>query len=228
MQFKPPKMVEAIVALVVPPACREEVMGDLHERCKTRLQYIADVLSTVPLVIWSRFRRIADLQTLVIQAFALYISFMAAALLNDRTILTTEWGPLRLALSAAVALLGLILDDIYATRGRPLSAAVTRGPLLAFLMALASQTLLRIVHPDLALPRWVALNGCAMSLLLSSAIRMWFPPFMDQVLTTNTAVSWLKSAITAAQRPDRVLPRFRSIATLIMFLIACWWLYTRT
>ena len=83
MRSGPSKAAEAIVALLLPPACREEVLGDLHERYRSRLQYFTDALSTVPLVILSRIRRTADPQVLLIQAFALYASFLTAAWFKD-------------------------------------------------------------------------------------------------------------------------------------------------
>ena len=35
MRLRPSKTAEAIVALFLPPACREEVLGDLHERYRS-------------------------------------------------------------------------------------------------------------------------------------------------------------------------------------------------
>src|SRR5437016_2809889 len=42
----PSKAAEAIVAVFVPPACREEVLGDLHERYSSPRQYALDALRT--------------------------------------------------------------------------------------------------------------------------------------------------------------------------------------
>jgi hypothetical protein len=82
MYSGPSKIAEAIVSVLIPPACREEVIGDLHERFKSSSQYAVDALRTVPLVIISRIRRTADPQMLLIQAFALYMSFLGAAWLK--------------------------------------------------------------------------------------------------------------------------------------------------
>ena len=75
----PSRAAEAIVALLLPPVCREEILGDLHERYRGSAQYSLEVVCTVPLVIISRIRRTADPQVLLIQAFALYVSFLGAA-----------------------------------------------------------------------------------------------------------------------------------------------------
>ncbi len=57
MRSRPSKTAEAIVAIFLPPACREEVLGDLHERYRSPGQYALDAIRTVPLVIYSRIIR---------------------------------------------------------------------------------------------------------------------------------------------------------------------------
>jgi hypothetical protein len=175
MDSGPSKIAEAIVAVFIPPACREEVLGDLHERYGSPGQYSLDALRTVPLVIVARIRRTADPQVLLMQGFAWYASFLGAAWLKDGAFLREQWGLLRLAIPAAMAMLGLILEDTYAKPGRRSPLDLARGPVLGLSLALASQGMFRISNPDLAVPGWIALYGCAISLLLSSAVRMLFP-----------------------------------------------------
>ena len=57
MHSAPPKAVEKIVGLLIPPASREEVLGDLFERYTSSGQYILEALLVVPMVIASRIRR---------------------------------------------------------------------------------------------------------------------------------------------------------------------------
>jgi hypothetical protein len=111
MYSGPLKTAEAIVAVFVPPACREEVLGDLHERYSSSGQYGLDALRTIPRVIMSRIRRTADPQVLLMQAFALYVSFLGAAWLKDGAFLSERWGLPRLAIPAGMAMLGLVLDQ---------------------------------------------------------------------------------------------------------------------
>ena len=54
---RPPKALETIAGLLIPRASREQVLGDLHERYRSPVQYISDVVRTVPWVIASRLRR---------------------------------------------------------------------------------------------------------------------------------------------------------------------------
>jgi hypothetical protein len=194
MAFGPSRSAEAIVAILVPPACREEVLGDLHERYRSPLRYFFDALSTVPLVILSRVRRTADPQLLVMQAFALYLSFLTAARFQDGPLLQSRWGLLRLAIPGGIALLGLVLEDAYATPGKQSALRFVRGPLIGLGLALFSQGMFWARNPAISLPRWVLLYGCGMSLLLSSAIRLLFPPLTQRLQGVNAPAYWLKHA----------------------------------
>ncbi len=181
MHSGPSKAAEAIVAVLLPPACREEVLGDLHERYASPRQYGSDALRIIPLIVIARIRRTADPQLLLIQAFALYASFLAAAWLQDGPLLSERWGLARLAIPASMALLGFILEGAYANPTRRSPPSFVRGPLLGVATALLSQCALWAGNPALSLPPLVALYGCGMSLLLSSAIRMLFPPVIHRL-----------------------------------------------
>jgi hypothetical protein len=176
MPASPPKAVEAIAALFIPPACREEVLGDLQERCTSPLQYCQDALRTAPCVILSRIRRTADPQLLLMHAFVLYLSYAAAAWFMDRASLREPWGLLRLAIPCVLALLGMALDDAYAKPGRRSPLQLVRGPLLGLAWTFLSQAALWAGRSTLTLPLWIVLYGGALSLLLTSALRMSFAP----------------------------------------------------
>jgi hypothetical protein len=72
MPARPPRAIQAIAAIFIPCACREEVLGDFEERCTSPMQYCRDAIVTVPLVILSRIRRTANPQLLLMHAFVLY------------------------------------------------------------------------------------------------------------------------------------------------------------
>ena len=111
----PSKIAEAIVRFFTPPACREYVLGDLHERYVSPKQYTMDAVRTVPLVILSRIRRTTDPQVLLMEAFALYMSFVIATrFLAPATFLFDRWGLLRLAIPTSIGLVALVFIDAYA------------------------------------------------------------------------------------------------------------------
>ena len=224
MKSGPSKTAEAIVAVFVPPASREEVLGDLHERYRSPRQYGVDALCTVPLVIISRIRRTADPQVLLIQAFALYVSFLGAAWFNDGTLVRERWELLRLAIPAGTALLGLILEDTYASPGRRSLPSLMRGPMLGLGLALVSQGAFWTGNPGLAVPRWIMFFGCAMSLLLSSAVRMLFPPGADQLQGANAPALWLKQAGGLAGNPQGIILFIKSVVAIVAVAIIGVWM----
>ena len=57
VETRPPALAEAVVRALVPPASREHVLGDLHERYTSPRHYVLDALSTLPFVVASRIRR---------------------------------------------------------------------------------------------------------------------------------------------------------------------------
>jgi hypothetical protein len=199
-----PGIAEAFVAILIPPACREEIVGDLHERYRSPFQYAGDVLQTVPLVILSRIRRTSDPRIVLMQAMALYVSFCGADWLRDGTILREQLGLLRLAIPAAMILLGILLDDAYAIPGRRSVLSLVRGPLVGVGLALASQELLWATNPNLAIPHSIAYYGCAISFGLTSAVRQLFPPVTNHAIGANVPAFWLKQSAGNSEGTLRV------------------------
>jgi hypothetical protein len=224
MYSGPSKAAEALVAVLTPPACREEVLGDLHERYRSPGQYGFDVLRTVPLVIISRIRRTADPQVLLIQAFALYISFLGASWFASRALLREQWEFFRLAIPAAMAMLGLILEDAYANAGRRSRLKLVRGPIVGLGLALVSQGVFWAGDPDLAVPRWIVVYGCAMSLLLCSAVRLLFPPAADQLQGVNAPALWLKQAGGSDGAAKEIAPVFKDVAAIVAAVVVGVWI----
>ena len=143
--------------MLIPPACREEVLGDLQERYRTPLQYLADLVSLLPFLVLRRILRTTDLQLLLTDALLVYGSFLAAAWYKDR--LADGSGLLHLAIPAGLTLLYLVFKDAFAG-SRLTSFVVDLVCVAAFLIPwLATQT---------------DMYGLCSSLLLDSAIRMLY------------------------------------------------------
>ncbi|MBZ5590618.1 MAG: hypothetical protein LAP39_00165 [Acidobacteriia bacterium] len=171
MKPAPPKAIETIVGTLLPPACREEVLGDLHERFTSPRQYIADAMFTVPCVVASRIRRTTDARVLGMEAFTAYLSFLCAAWQWAGTaFLAEQWGLVRLAIPTVSALVALMLRRAYADPARRsrwapfVDAAVGAGG------AVLSQAALWNIDRELVLPRWMLISGSAMSVLLLAAL----------------------------------------------------------
>jgi hypothetical protein len=201
MRAGPSKASELLVALLVPPACREEVVGDLHERYQSPVQYAWEVMRTVPLVIASRIRRTADPHVLLVQALTLYLSFLLATWLVDRPFLREEWGPVRLCVPLGAVLLGLILEDAYADPAVDRRRAAVRGPILGLTLAWFLETIWQFGKSNLAIPVLILLWGSAAALPLSWTVRVLFPPLPGQLKGVNAPADWLKQASEPVGKP---------------------------
>jgi hypothetical protein len=160
---------ETVVRWLIPPACREEVLGDLHERYECPRQYLIEAVRTVPLVILSRIRRTTDRGLLLLEALALFLALVTAArLLAGASFLTDHQGYLKLAVLVVMALLALVLVDAYA----PQDWRMILGP-IAGLCAMLAQ----FGNPELALPSFrMILLGSLAGMLLVGALRLIFGP----------------------------------------------------
>ncbi len=174
----PSKILEALVGALLPPACREHVLGDLQERYRGNRQFLSEALLLLPMLVVSRIRRTADAQILLIEAFAVYLSFVAAGWqFYGASFLYDQSGFLRLVVPAVTALGSLLLFDAYFDRGAkglpsPFQIAViVIAPMPALGAGLLFQLLLASVIPSLHLPFRVLLAGAGTGALLVSGLR---------------------------------------------------------
>lgn len=167
----PSRIAEFLVALIVPPARREEILGDLHERYTSPLHYFFDTLRITPFVIFSQIRRTSDAQTVLLEATTIYASYLGGALLAN-----SHTDPAILAVAAAISLIAMHLADLY---WKPYSLAI------GFLAAFASM--------NRWLPWNVLLMGSALGFIFCSGVRLLFAPAPGQLRGIHVPASWLKS-----------------------------------
>ena len=148
MEARPPAFVDAIVRALIPPACREAVMGDLWERYTSPAGYLGDALRALPFLIVSRIRRTTNAPMVALAFLMLFASFGGSPRL---------W--LRAVIPALAVLAAFLLRDAY----QGLSVTPTRraiGDAVAVAAsALATQAVLAVVSPELLLTRWGVLTG---------------------------------------------------------------------
>jgi hypothetical protein len=185
-------VIEKLVGIFIPPACREEVLGDMRERNEGVQLFIYDALRTVPFVIVSRIRRTTDSVVLLMEAFCCYVSFLAVAFVADRAMISTQEGLLRLAIPGAIALAVLVVADAYAN---PRKKSVLR-PVLAVALSFACVFLVHVFYP--LLPSMMLAVGSGMSILLLLVLRMLFPPLADRPQQAQGPAFWEKQEIVAA------------------------------
>ncbi len=141
LETRPPVLIDAVVRTLIPPTCREHVVGDLWERYRSPWQLVLDAGRTIPFVIASQIRRTSTLAGVVIHAFLLLVGFGVGA------------GRLWPAVAAVCgALLGFVLRDAY-RRGYSISVKqVAMDLLFGAIGLLASQVIVAIVLPGQLLP----------------------------------------------------------------------------
>lgn len=156
METRPPALVDAIVRALIPPACRESVIGDLWERYTTPGRYLGDALRALPFLVLSRLRRTTNPSMSAVVFLMLYASFQQSV---------RPWPSG--ALPAAAILLTFLLRDVY--RNAAITPAQrTLGDTIAIVTAaFISQLALAWLRPELMLGRWgVAVGGITCTLLL--------------------------------------------------------------
>jgi hypothetical protein len=214
MRTAPPKSFEKFVAFFIPPACREEVIGDLHERFLSTPRYVVDALMTVPLVITSRIRRTTDAVVFLMEAIVLYSSYLAAAFFLDQTLLTDALGFFRLGLPAAISMLTMMFADAYANPRNRSPLKPMLGVALATAFAWLSQAVLLAGNADFMLPRSVMVAGSSIGLLLVSSLRLLFAP------AANVPAHWQKQSVAPFRinRPNTAVS-IAALAIAVLLLI---------
>ena len=133
MESGPSKIAEALVYWLLPPACREEVLGDMRERNQNSAQYLVEASYTVPSVIYSRIRRTADAVVTLMAAVAVYMAFVMAARWIDPELLFREYGFTRIAIPPAIFLVAILLADAYSDPKKRWPLKPLFGPTLGWL-----------------------------------------------------------------------------------------------
>lgn len=145
VEASPPEIVERTVHLLIPPAVREEVAGDLCERYRSQRQYIMEVTSMLPHIIASQIRRNTNVPLLGVQALLLFFCFGGFVTSADAAALDVpRW--LRAALPTLIALSALLLRDAYRENAEHPAWRAAFDVLIVFLSVVVSQILLAALN----------------------------------------------------------------------------------
>jgi hypothetical protein len=167
----PSNALEKIVGWFLPPACREEVLGDLCERYKSPLPYVGEAIRVVPCVIVSRIRRTSDPQELVISAILVYASIIATAWWMDRDFLNSQWGLLKLFIPSVQTL----IVEMFAAAWQKAGKSGKHSLWNAINSALTVFLLFRVIPPRLLV------YGSITALVLLLIRQALFPATMEAV-----------------------------------------------
>ena len=156
LEVRPPALVDAMIRMLIPPACRENVIGDLWERYTSPRQYVVDAHRTLPFVIWSQIRRTLDPLPLAMQllpAFVFFGGLVGRPGADGRPV----W--LRAVVPAIAVAVAMVVRDAYCWPRFPSSRQAALDAGLAVASAFASQGALAMVWPELTLAPREALMG---------------------------------------------------------------------
>jgi hypothetical protein len=187
MESGPSKIAEALVYWLLPPACREEVLGDMRERNPSSAQYLVEATCTVPSVIYSRIRRTTDAVLTLMVAVSMYTALVVSAWWLDPELLFREYGFARVAIPPAIFLVTIILADAYSDPKKRWTLKPLFGPILGLALTYAVE-----LNHRWALPTSVLAWGGALSVLLVSTLRLTFPPVTERPRAAKIPAFWQK------------------------------------
>jgi hypothetical protein len=207
-------VIEKVIGFFIPPACREEVLGDLRERYQNVAQYLIEAACAIQCLIYSRIRRTTDGVLALVEAASMYTMLVAAAWWLDRALLLDQWGYIRLAIPAAIILLVMILGDAYRD---PLKRGLdpVRAPMLGFWLAFWVQ--FTIKSKPWGLPPAVFAVGVALAWLTVATFRIIFTPVPDRPQTVNYPAFWQKLELhpISSRILNRLLPGAIMVAAIL-------------
>jgi hypothetical protein len=134
---RPPEFLESFFARLIPPACREEVLGDLSEKYAGPLQYFFLAVRTVPFVIVSRARRTTSPAVLLTDPLLIYGGFLLEAWFAHELPPADVAAFLRPAFPAALTWIYMLACEAFAPDTGKRATLETRGlPFMFVVMAM--------------------------------------------------------------------------------------------
>ena len=216
MESGPSKVAETIVGYLLPPACREEILGDMRERHRSGLGYFAEALQVIPLVIYSRIRRTTDAVVALMEVASMYTAFVVVANWVDPTLISADSGLARLAIPSAVVLAVMSLADAYSDPQRRWPLKPLFAPTLGFAVAYIEQS----IYVQWSLPASVFAWGSGTGLIFVSTLRVAFPPVTDRRQAANAPAFWqkLNLAPLSLSRKSALVPCAILLAAILYLL----------
>lgn len=171
METGPHPLAERVVARLLPPRCREHVLGDLYERNATTGRYVWDALRSVPFAVWGQVRRTTSPGLACLQGGAVYGGFLSAYGRVAPGVLQTMDGVLGTLTPALTAMVVLALRDAWTGRsGRIGIRALVDAP-LSVAAASAAHVAVQALRTQPLVDSTGTMVAGVVSLLLLSIVR---------------------------------------------------------
>lgn len=114
-----PRTIERVAELLVPPAAAEHVLGDLAETAATPMQYLRQLASVLPHVIWSQVRRRATIGGIIFNTILSGFFLLLFQGLPGRSFLDQPTAFPRLLVLLAIWVCGNALAAAYGPPAKP-------------------------------------------------------------------------------------------------------------
>jgi hypothetical protein len=185
MEARPHPLAERLVAWLLPPACREHVLGDLHERYVSAGQYVRDAILTVPYAIWGQVRRTTSPMSAGAQAGAVYVAFLAAGAVAGSGPAEPSLASAGAGLAALSALVVVALRDAWAGRTARAATGLSLDAALGLTAAAAVQAILQMLGARIAFAPAAVSFACAIGLPLLGGVRVFLSRLPDSTVSTS-------------------------------------------
>lgn len=217
METRPHSLAEIIVRALVPPASREHVLGDLHERNSSTVGYVRDALSALPFIIASRLRRTTNPI-----GFGFLVVWLWFAVFYGN--FQTTW--VVAAIPAFLAAATLAMRDVYRTPNPKLTRQAFFDVVGVALVVALSQGILAIWAPRLLLSAGALSIGLPLGCVILFFVRLQFSgaPFVPPKPPREMSMEQLAGEVHAYQATLRRVIRieigaaFVVVASFTLFL----------
>jgi len=176
METRPPRIIEAIIERLVPPASRESVLGDWNESYASTPDYVLRALSALPLLVASQVRRTFNVERVVSQAVVLYLAYALVFFARPSSLLAHEV-LIPILIVICTALLALVIRDAYADPEDRSATRAIRDACIAIAVVVCVEAILSVSHLSRwMLPWWLVFSGGSASIPMLFMVRWFFRP----------------------------------------------------
>jgi hypothetical protein len=173
MEPRPPRLIEAIIERLVPPACRESVLGDWNERYDSAPRYVLRAFSALPFLVASQVRRTSKVENVVSEAVVIYLAFALEFFVRPASLVAHQV-LIPILTVMCTALFALVIRDAYADPEDRSAARTIRDACIAIAAIVCVEAVLSVSHLSTwLLPWWFILRGGRASIPMLFMVR-WF------------------------------------------------------
>ena len=147
MTYRPSRQLERIVETLIPPAYREQALGDLAECSRSQREYLGNLASIFPGMLRSQIVRRVHPWGFVFNTMVSAVSFVVTQGYPRASFFGQPGAWLRLAVPWIVWIAGLVLADAYGPVDKPAPRANTRLFLATFAATLGAAAVAGVPVP---------------------------------------------------------------------------------